>query len=157
MVMIFAGFGDHDWIVDFSRPLTGNLYFVPTAEFLDDPPLLALSQRASIASGGARRVSSAVAPSIAAPPLPREDVKTCLAPEISFDADIKPLFREKDRDSMRSAFDLWSYADVQTHAAAIAERLKERLDAVRRCVAPRTGRVVRTLGRARQGGVGNRP
>ena len=39
MVMIFAGFGDHDWIVDFSRPLTGNLYFVPTAEFLDDPPL----------------------------------------------------------------------------------------------------------------------
>jgi hypothetical protein len=25
---------------------------------------------------------------------------------------------------MRRAFDLWSYADVQTHAAAIAERLK---------------------------------
>lgn len=46
------------------------------------------------------------------------------APEISFDADIKPLFREKDRNSMRSAFDLWSYADVQTHADAIAERLK---------------------------------
>ena len=46
------------------------------------------------------------------------------APEISFSADIKPLFREKDRDSMRRAFDLWSYADVQTHADAIAERLK---------------------------------
>jgi hypothetical protein len=46
------------------------------------------------------------------------------APDISFDADIKPLFREKDRDSMRSAFDLWSYADVQTHADAIAEHLK---------------------------------
>jgi hypothetical protein len=46
------------------------------------------------------------------------------APEISFDADIKPLFREKDRNSMRGAFDLWSYADVQAHAAAIAERLK---------------------------------
>ncbi len=45
-------------------------------------------------------------------------------PEISFDTDIKPLFREKDRDSMRGAFDLWSYADVQTHAAPIAERLK---------------------------------
>ena len=28
------------------------------------------------------------------------------APEVSFDADIKPLFREKDRDSMRRAFDL---------------------------------------------------
>jgi hypothetical protein len=45
-------------------------------------------------------------------------------PEISFDTDIKPLFREKDRDSMRRAFDLWSYADVRTHAAAIAERVK---------------------------------
>jgi hypothetical protein len=43
---------------------------------------------------------------------------------ISFNTDIKPLFREKDRDSMRRAFDLWSYSDVQTHAAAIAERLK---------------------------------
>ncbi len=43
---------------------------------------------------------------------------------ISFDADIKPLFREKDRDSMRGAFDLWSYADVQAHAVAIAEHLK---------------------------------
>ncbi len=46
------------------------------------------------------------------------------ASEISFDADIKPLFREKDRDSMRSAFDLWSYADVKTHAAGISEHLK---------------------------------
>ena len=46
------------------------------------------------------------------------------SPKVSFDADIKPLFREKDRDSMRSAFDLWSYSDVQTHADAIAERLK---------------------------------
>ncbi|HYB30083.1 MAG TPA: hypothetical protein VEF89_25980 [Solirubrobacteraceae bacterium] len=47
------------------------------------------------------------------------------APEIGFDADIKPLFREKDRDSMRRAFDLWSYADVRAHADAIAERLKD--------------------------------
>jgi hypothetical protein len=45
-------------------------------------------------------------------------------PGISFDADIKPLFRAKDRDSMRRAFDLWSYADVSTHADAIAARLK---------------------------------
>lgn len=47
------------------------------------------------------------------------------AAEISFDADIKPLFREKDRDSMRRAFDLWSYADVEAHAERIAERLKD--------------------------------
>jgi hypothetical protein len=45
-------------------------------------------------------------------------------PEISYDADIKPLFREKDRNSMRKAFDLWSYADVKAHADAIAGRLK---------------------------------
>jgi hypothetical protein len=45
--------------------------------------------------------------------------------EISFEADIKPLFRQKDRDSMRRAFDLWSLSDVQTHAAAIVERVKD--------------------------------
>jgi hypothetical protein len=46
------------------------------------------------------------------------------APEVSYATDIKPLFREKDRDSMLRAFDLWSYADVKTHADAIAEHLK---------------------------------
>jgi hypothetical protein len=46
------------------------------------------------------------------------------APTITFESDIKPLFREKDRDSMRRAFDLWSYADVQSHADSIVERLK---------------------------------
>jgi hypothetical protein len=42
-----------------------------------------------------------------------------------FEADIKPLFREKDRDSMRRAFDLWAYSDVVTHADAIAQQLSE--------------------------------
>jgi hypothetical protein len=36
-----------------------------------------------------------------------------------FDADIKPLFREKDRNSMRRHFDLWSADDVRRHAEAI--------------------------------------
>lgn len=45
-------------------------------------------------------------------------------PTVSFESDIKVLFREKDRDSMRRAFDLWSYADVQGHADSIAARLK---------------------------------
>jgi hypothetical protein len=49
---------------------------------------------------------------------------TTPAAQISFEADIKPLFREKDRDSMRVRFDLWSYADVQANADAIAGRLK---------------------------------
>jgi hypothetical protein len=42
-----------------------------------------------------------------------------------FEADIRPLFRETDRDSMRRAFDLWAYADVVEHGQAIAERLAD--------------------------------
>jgi hypothetical protein len=45
--------------------------------------------------------------------------------DVSFEVDIKPLFREKDRDSMRKAFDLWSYDDVQVHATAIAAAVKK--------------------------------
>jgi Ferritin-like len=40
-----------------------------------------------------------------------------------FEEDVKPLFRERDRDSMRSSFDLWSLDDVSTHADAILDRL----------------------------------
>jgi hypothetical protein len=43
---------------------------------------------------------------------------------VSFEGDIRPLFREKDRDSMRKAFDLWSYDDVKTHADAITKAVK---------------------------------
>jgi putative iron-dependent peroxidase len=32
--------GNYDRILDFSRALTGTLFFVPTADFLDDPPPL---------------------------------------------------------------------------------------------------------------------
>jgi hypothetical protein len=45
--------------------------------------------------------------------------------EIGFDKDIKPLFREKDRDAMRRIFDLWSYPDVVAHSQAIAQQLSE--------------------------------
>ncbi|HEY6429932.1 MAG TPA: hypothetical protein VIX84_22100 [Acidimicrobiales bacterium] len=37
----------------------------------------------------------------------------------SYAADIKPLFRERDRESMLSHFDLWSYSDVVQHKDAI--------------------------------------
>ena len=37
----------------------------------------------------------------------------------SFEADIKPLFRERDRESMLKAFDLWSQYDVSQNADAI--------------------------------------
>ena len=30
--------GNHDRLLDFSTALTGNLFFVPTVDFLDDPP-----------------------------------------------------------------------------------------------------------------------
>jgi hypothetical protein len=37
----------------------------------------------------------------------------------SFAADIRPLFRDRDIQSMRFAFDLSSYDDVRTHGEAI--------------------------------------
>jgi hypothetical protein len=43
----------------------------------------------------------------------------------SFARDIRPLFRESDRDSMDFAFDLWDYDDVRTHAQDILERLSD--------------------------------
>jgi hypothetical protein len=44
--------------------------------------------------------------------------------ELSFARDIRPLFREKDRDSMMRAFDLFDYADVVEHADAIVGMLR---------------------------------
>jgi hypothetical protein len=43
---------------------------------------------------------------------------------VNFEENIKALFRERNRDSMRFAFDLWSADDVSTHADAIVERLE---------------------------------
>ena len=44
---------------------------------------------------------------------------------VGYEKDIKPLFREKDRDSMLRLFDLWSYADVVKHSKAIGNQLRE--------------------------------
>jgi hypothetical protein len=43
---------------------------------------------------------------------------------VTFQDHIKPLFRERDRRSMRFAFDLWSYDDVSGHSGAIVARLR---------------------------------
>jgi hypothetical protein len=43
---------------------------------------------------------------------------------VRFATDIKPLFREKDRQSMRLHFDLGSYGDVSTYADRILERVR---------------------------------
>ena len=44
--------------------------------------------------------------------------------ELSFERDIKPLFRTKDRDSMMQAFDLFDYDDVVENADAIVGSLR---------------------------------
>ena len=41
----------------------------------------------------------------------------------SYAADIKPLFRERDRGSMLTHFDLWSYNEVVENKHAILARL----------------------------------
>jgi hypothetical protein len=43
---------------------------------------------------------------------------------LSFETDVKPMFREDDQQSMEFAFDLWSYDDVSENADAILARLK---------------------------------
>ena len=54
-----------------------------------------------------------------------QDAITLPGPDepVSFAAHIKPLFRERDRQSMSFAFDLWSYDDARAHAADVLERL----------------------------------
>jgi hypothetical protein len=44
--------------------------------------------------------------------------------EPSFERDVRPMFREKDRNSMLKAFDLWSYADARAHQDAIIGQLR---------------------------------
>lgn len=44
---------------------------------------------------------------------------------ISFERDIKPLFRERDRGAMKFFVDLWSYDDVARESDAILERLRD--------------------------------
>ncbi len=44
---------------------------------------------------------------------------------VSFEDHIKPLFRQRDRQSMSFAFDLWSSDDVRGRAADILRRLEE--------------------------------
>jgi hypothetical protein len=46
--------------------------------------------------------------------------------QLSFEQDIRPLFRERDRSSMLEVaqFDLWAQSDVVAHAQPILERLE---------------------------------
>ena len=46
---------------------------------------------------------------------------------LSFERDVKPLFRERDRGTMLEVaqFDLWSREDVAEHSQAILARLED--------------------------------
>ena len=44
---------------------------------------------------------------------------------VSFEADVRPLFRERDVAAMRAFFDLSSYDDVRANAEAIWRRVVE--------------------------------
>jgi len=43
---------------------------------------------------------------------------------LGFATHVKPLFRQHDRESMESHFDLWSYDDVRAHASDILAQLR---------------------------------
>jgi CDGSH-type Zn-finger protein/truncated hemoglobin YjbI len=61
-----------------------------------------------------------------APPQPEPEQPALLPADgepVTFDAHIRPLFRERDRNSMRFALDLWSYDEVRSHAEVIHERV----------------------------------
>jgi hypothetical protein len=45
---------------------------------------------------------------------------------VSFERDIKPLFRASDRAAMTFAFDLWDVDEVRSNADVILGRLRER-------------------------------
>jgi hypothetical protein len=44
---------------------------------------------------------------------------------VTFERDVKPLFSERDRTSMQSFFDLWSYEQVRDNADAILDRVSD--------------------------------
>jgi hypothetical protein len=48
-----------------------------------------------------------------------------MAEQVSYERDIRPLFRDRDVSSMSFAFDLASYDDVRGNAQAIYERLAD--------------------------------
>ena len=46
-----------------------------------------------------------------------------MEPELTYAQDVRPLFRDRDIQSMSFAFDLASYEDVRANADAIYERV----------------------------------
>jgi putative iron-dependent peroxidase len=59
--------GNYDRILDFSTAVTGTLFFVPTADFLDDPPPLPGEAGGSIALAGGEAAATGASGSDPAP------------------------------------------------------------------------------------------
>ncbi len=45
--------------------------------------------------------------------------------DVRFERDVKPLFRDNDRESMLEEFDLWSFSDVNERAEDILRVLED--------------------------------
>jgi porphyrinogen peroxidase len=54
--------GNTDRILDFSEAVTGSLFFVPTTDFLDDPPEGPSAARQAATPGSAEPTQAAAAP-----------------------------------------------------------------------------------------------
>jgi hypothetical protein len=52
------------------------------------------------------------------------EVFSFMSIQTSFQAEIRPLFTERDIDAMAKAFNLANYDDVKAHAAAIYDRIR---------------------------------
>ena len=68
---------------------------------------------------------------------------------VSFETDIKPMFRDRDRGSMQSQFDLWSYDDVVSNARRHPGGCCRRQHALRRRLAANAGRPAPAVDRQR--------
>jgi hypothetical protein len=66
---------------------------------------------------------------------------------ISFEQQIKPLFQERERQSMKWAFDLWSHDDVAGNTEAILGKLRNGTMPCEWRLARRADRGLPTLGR----------
>ncbi len=68
-------------------------------------------------------------PPVASSEQPKESIANVSLPgpdeTVSYQANIKPLFREHDRQSMSVIFDLWSYDDVRARASEILAKLQD--------------------------------
>lgn len=69
--------------------------------------------------------------------------------DLSFETDIKPLFRDKDRQAMMFAFDLHEYAAVRDNADDILARIE---DGSMPCDAPWTAEQMETFRSWKDGG-----